>query len=87
MSQDLNQPKVIRDNMIEEAYQLIKKTLKLNDNHAEVHKWMAIFLDLKTSQEGTLSHVQSASAVKYHLEKSLELNPEDHTGNHYFKQL
>lgn len=84
MSQDLAQSKVIRENMVKEAYQLIKKTLQLTNNHAEVHKWMAIFLDLKTSQEGILSHVHSASAVKRHLEKSLELNPEDHIGQYYF---
>lgn len=79
MSRDQTKIQQLRANMITEAHELITKTIELNPNSAEIHKWKAIILDMKTSLEGTIKHVQAAPLVKYHLQKSLEINPKDPT--------
>lgn len=74
MSSDEELSSSIRANMILEAYGLIVQTLELEDGHPEVHKWMAILLDAKSSLDGIYSRLRNASKVRYHMMKSLDLN-------------
>ena len=42
-----------------------------------MHKWLAIATDAKNSSDGLAAKIRSFPSVRGHLERSLELNPDD----------
>lgn len=53
--------------MIYEGYDLITTALNIDENHWAVHKWMAIFLDAKSSQDGMKARITELVTVKNHM--------------------
>jgi tetratricopeptide (TPR) repeat protein len=71
----------IRDaaNHVREAYSYADAAVKQNDAHFAGHKWMSVLLDAKSGLDGLRERVGQLHNVKYHMEKAVELNPEDAT--------
>lgn len=65
--------------MIYEGYDLAVAALSIDENHYAVHKWMAVFLDAKSSHEGMKARITELLTVKNHMLRSSELNPKDAT--------
>lgn len=53
--------------MIDEAYNLMNTALSVNEENAEVHKWLAIILSIKSSYSNTSARVESSHVIKHHL--------------------
>ncbi|KAF2880564.1 hypothetical protein ILUMI_25602 [Ignelater luminosus] len=77
MSYDKSVSNVVRNGMIQEAYDLISTSVRLDEGNANAHKWMAIVTDMKSGLEATNARVKSYPTVKKHLLKAAELNPQD----------
>lgn len=67
--------KSARKQLVVEAHELIKKALKSNQDNYAVHDLMAILLDAVNKFSGHQARVEDAEAGKYHMKKSIELNP------------
>uniref|UniRef100_A0A336MV80 Regulator of microtubule dynamics protein 1 n=1 Tax=Culicoides sonorensis TaxID=179676 RepID=A0A336MV80_CULSO len=75
--------------LVDEAFNYAKRALELNENHFAAHKWYAVLLDTKSGLEGTKQRVQSLENFQKHLQRALELNPQDATtwyilGEYYY---
>ncbi|RWS08668.1 hypothetical protein B4U79_11525 [Dinothrombium tinctorium] len=74
---------------LENALLLVQKSLELNDNCGPAHKWAAILLDAVSSLEGTKARIAQLLNVRQHMERAIELTPNDPTsyyllGNWHF---
>lgn len=77
-----NKDKAEKEKNIREGYDLVSKALELDENNYACHKWMSILLDAKGDLEGIKVRVSQLETVKKHMEKAVELNPEDPTNWH-----
>lgn len=77
LATDIELSTEVKENMIMEAYVLMKDTISLGVEDANVYKWMAIILDAHSRMQDTESHVKSFSQIEVYLRKSYELNPND----------
>ncbi|XP_068239344.1 regulator of microtubule dynamics protein 1-like isoform X2 [Palaemon carinicauda] len=71
-----------REKLIFEAYDYAARALKLNDEHPEIHKWYAILSGARGEFLGIKERVQSGNVFKEHIDRALELNPDDSTLHH-----
>lgn len=68
--------------LIRDAHTLAAEAVTQDDGNFACHKWMAILLDAKSELEGIKERVSQLETVKRHMERAVELNPEDPTGWH-----
>jgi len=67
---------------IREAYKLIADSLEKDDQNFASHKWFAILLDAKSNLDGIKERVTQLEVVKKHMQRAIELNPEDPTSRY-----
>lgn len=67
-----NKPDLVRD-----AFDIIQKSIEKYDSHYAVHQWYAIMLDAKAHLDGLRARIHVLEEIKKHMEKAVELNPED----------
>jgi tetratricopeptide (TPR) repeat protein len=77
------------EELVREAFDYSKAALELNDTHFAGHKWYAVLLDAKSGLDGTKERISQLENFHKHLERALELNPQDATtwyilGEYYF---
>lgn len=77
-----NKDKAEKEKNIREGYELSVKGLGLDDKNFACHKWFAVLLDAKSELDGIKARVTELETVKKHMEKAVELNPEDPTSWH-----
>jgi len=53
--------------LIYEGYDLLCRALDIQEDHYAVHKWMCVFLNSKSSLEGTKAHIKELYNVKKHM--------------------
>lgn len=61
---------------------MISKALEIDESNYACHKWMAVLLDAKCELVGIKERISQLENVKKHMEKAVELNPEDPTNWH-----
>lgn len=71
-----------KEKIIREGYDLIVKALEIDPNNYGCHKWFAILLNARSELDGTRAHISELRNVKKHIEKAIELNPDDATNWH-----
>lgn len=77
--------KQVKDNkdqhqkLVDQAYEHVKESLKLDDKNGLAHKWAAILLDAVSSLKGTKERVLQVLNVREHMEKAVEFAPNDAT--------
>ncbi|XP_064122679.1 regulator of microtubule dynamics protein 1-like isoform X1 [Macrobrachium nipponense] len=71
-----------REKLIFEAYDYAARALKLNEEHPEIHKWYAILSGARGEFLGIKERVQSGNVFKEHIDRALDLNPDDSTLHH-----
>lgn len=62
-----------------EAFEFAKRALDLDENHYASHKWFAITIGDIGDYEGVKSKISNAFLIRDHLERAIELNPNDAT--------
>lgn len=67
---------------IREAYKFISESLEKDDKNYAIHKWYAILLDAKSNLDGIKERITQLEVVKKHMERAIELNPEDATSRY-----
>lgn len=68
--------------MIRQAFRLIAESLDKKEENFAVHKWYAILLDAKSNLDGMKERVTQLENVKKHMQRAIELNPEDPTSRY-----
>lgn len=68
--------------MIREAYKLIADSIEKDDQNFASHKWYAILLDAKSNLDGIKERVTQLENVKTHMQRAIELNPNDPTSRY-----
>lgn len=68
--------------MIRDSFKLIADSLAKDDNNFASHKWYAILLDAKSNLDGIKERVTQLEVVKKHMQRAIELNPEDPTSRY-----
>ena len=68
--------------LIREAFALSAESLVKDEQNFAVHKWYAILLDAKSNLEGIKERVTQLENVKKHMQRAIELNPEDATSRY-----
>lgn len=71
-----------KSEMIREAFKLISDSLAKKEDNFAVHKWFAILLDAKSNLDGIKERVTQLETVKKHMQRAIELNPEDPTSRY-----
>lgn len=71
-----------KSELIREAYKLIADSLAKNEENFAVHKWFAILLDAKSNLDGIKERVTQLENVKKHMQRAIELNPNDPTSRY-----
>ncbi|XP_031638558.1 regulator of microtubule dynamics protein 1-like isoform X2 [Contarinia nasturtii] len=74
--------KAKKEESVREGYDLIVKSLELDERNVDVQKWYAILLDAKNELDGIKARISQLGNVKKHMERAVELNPEDPTSWH-----
>lgn len=74
--------KAKKEESIKEGFEIITKALEIDGSNYACHKWMAVLLDAKCELVGIKERVSQLENVKKHMEKAVELNPEDPTNWH-----
>ncbi|KAJ3645049.1 hypothetical protein Zmor_022737 [Zophobas morio] len=72
----------VRQEMIQEAFDIISASLATAEDSAKVHKWAAIVIDRKNGMNGLEQRVKNSEIVKSHLMRSCELDPSDVTAQY-----
>lgn len=67
------------EELVREAFDYSKAALEINDTHFAGHKWYAVLLDAKSGLDGTKERVSQLENFHKHLQRALELNPQDAT--------
>ncbi|XP_070511381.1 regulator of microtubule dynamics protein 1-like [Cardiocondyla obscurior] len=60
-----------------EGYDLLRTALDIQEDHYAVHKYMSLFLANKSALEGVKAQMKEAYNVKKHIQRALELKPDD----------
>lgn len=66
-----------KPDLIREAYKLASEALAKDDQSCPIHAWYAILLDAKGQVEGLKERATNLMTVKQHMERAVELNPND----------
>lgn len=74
---DLDANSAKKPDLIKEAYKLISDALAKDDQSCPIHAWYAILLDAKGQIEGLKERATNLMTVKKHMERAVELNPND----------
>uniref|UniRef100_A0A8D8LF55 Regulator of microtubule dynamics protein 1 n=1 Tax=Cacopsylla melanoneura TaxID=428564 RepID=A0A8D8LF55_9HEMI len=61
------------------AYFLVYNALPKHEDHYAIHKWLAVVLNEKATFEGTKARIQQLETIKHHMNKAIELKPDDST--------
>lgn len=72
------------------AHGLATQAIEINPENGDAHRWVAILGFYRAEKEGVVSGVLNMEAMKYHLDRAIEINPEDNVawnllGNWYFE--
>lgn len=67
---------------IREAFKFVSESLEKDEQSFAVHKWFAILLDAKSNLDGIKERVTQLENVKKHMQRAIELNPEDATSRY-----
>lgn len=65
--------------LVNSAYEHVKKSLEFDEKNGLAHKWAAILLDEVSSLKGTKERVLQVLNVRTHMEKAIEFAPNDAT--------
>lgn len=65
--------------LLNSAYENVKKSIDLDDKNGLAHKWAAILLDAVSTLKGTKERVLQVLNVRQHMEKAIEYAPTDAT--------
>jgi len=68
--------------LIREAYKFAADSLAKDEQNYAVHKWYAILLDAKSNLDGIKERVTQLENVKKHMERAIQLNPNDPTSRY-----
>lgn len=71
-----------KSELIREAYKLIAESVEKKEDSFASHKWFAILLDAKSNLDGIKERVSQLENVKKHMQRAIELNPEDPTSRY-----
>lgn len=71
--------KAKKEELIREGFALAQKSLEVDDKNYACHKWMSVLLDAKSELDGIKARVSQLENVKKHMQKAVELNPNDPT--------
>lgn len=74
--------KTKKEQLIRDGFALVSDAVTMDDGNFAAHKWMAILLDANAELDGIKARVTQLTTVKHHMERALELNPEDPTNWH-----
>lgn len=77
LSKPLPSPR--KEELVREAFRYAEEALALNDADFASHKWYSILLDAKSSLDGIKERVTQLETVKKHMQRAVELNPNDPT--------
>ncbi|XP_035205402.1 regulator of microtubule dynamics protein 1-like isoform X1 [Stegodyphus dumicola] len=64
---------------LEDALALVDKALEINESCWAAHKWKAILLDYVWRYKSTKNRIVHSFDVRKHMERAIQLNPEDST--------
>lgn len=67
------------EQLVNEAYSLVTKSLELDEKNGLAHKWAAILLDAVSTLKGTKERVLQVLNVREHMEKAVKFAPNDPT--------
>lgn len=65
--------------LVETAYEHVKKSLEIDDKNGLAHKWASILLDAAAANKGTKERIAQVLNVKDHMEKAIKYAPNDAT--------
>lgn len=71
MSKELKYDKRYKQDLMHQAYEIISQQLDKNQDHYAVHKWYALLLDAKSSQDGIKERIRQLENVKKHMDVSI----------------
>lgn len=71
-----------KEQLIRDGYALVSDAVTKDETNFAVHKWMAILLDANSELDGIKARVSQLETVKRHMERAVELNPDDPTSWH-----
>lgn len=71
-----------KETLIFDAYEYAAQALELNKNSAETHKWYAILAGERGGFLGMKERVKSGNIFKEHIDRALDLKPQDATLHH-----
>lgn len=78
-SKKIKDQKDKHEQLLNSAYDHVKKSLELDDKNGLAHKWAAILLDAVSTLKGTKERVLQVLNVRQHMEKAVEYAPFDAT--------
>lgn len=70
MSKEPKYDSIHRKKFVNQAYEIVTKLLTCHSDYNVVHKWYALVLDAKSSQEGMKERIQQLENVKKHMDVS-----------------
>ncbi|CAB3240541.1 unnamed protein product [Arctia plantaginis] len=79
MSKEQKYDRQYKKTLLLEAYEIISEQLEKNPDHYAVHKWYALLVDAKSSQDGIKERIRQLETVKKHMDMAVTLNPNDAT--------
>lgn len=79
LSKQVKNQKAEHEQLVNSAYDHVKKSLELDGTDGLAHKWAAILLDAYSSLKGTKERVLQVLNVRNHMEKAIEFAPNDAT--------
>lgn len=71
--------KARKEELIRDGFALAQKSLEVDDKNYACHKWMSVLLDAKSELDGIKERVSQLENVKKHMQKAVDLNPNDPT--------
>lgn len=79
MSQEISVTPEEKKHLIFEAFDVISRSLALDETNFANHKWMSVLLDARTAYDGIKARISHLQSVKNHMLTAIELNPKDAT--------
>lgn len=79
IAKSIQDKKTEHEQLVNTAYEHVKKSLELDDKNGLAHKWAAILLDAVSTLKGTKERVLQVLNVRNHMEKAVEYAPTDPT--------
>lgn len=79
MSQEIGVPPEEKKALIFESFDIISRSLALDETNFANHKWMSILLDARTAYDGIKARISHLQSVKNHMMTAIQLNPKDAT--------